>query len=68
MITKLKNRYGQADVNKGLAFYGEIGMFRELPKPEDIGDYEPYLTLKKEVSQILDITDDETNENDIFKF
>jgi hypothetical protein len=57
----LKNRYGQADVNKGLAFYGEIGMFKELPRPEEISDYEPYLTLdygKKE---------DEDEEN-IFKF
>lgn len=43
----LKNRYGQADVNKGLLFFGEIGLFKELPKPEEIGDYEPYLTLEK---------------------
>jgi hypothetical protein len=41
----LKNRYGVADISKGLAFYGEIGMFKELPKPSEIGDYEPYLTL-----------------------
>ena len=41
----LKNRYGQADVNKGLGFYGEVGMFIELPKPELISDYEPYLNL-----------------------
>ncbi len=57
----LKNRYGQADVNKGLAFYGEIGMFRELPKPEEISDYEPYLVLdygKKEDGE----------EENIFKF
>ena len=65
----LKNRYGQADVNKGLLFYGEIGMFKELPKPEEIGDYEPYLVLKKAKPQILDITDNiKSNENDIFKF
>jgi len=65
----LKNRYGQADVNKGLLFYGEIGMFRELPKPEEIGDYEPYLTLQTEAPQILNIIDEEeSRENDIFKF
>jgi replicative DNA helicase len=64
----LKNRYGQADVNKGLLFYGEIGMFAELPKPEDIGDYEPYLTLNKR-PKILDIIEEkDVNENDIFKF
>ena len=41
----LKNRYGQADVDIGLGFYGEIGMFKDLPKPEEITDYEPYLNL-----------------------
>ena len=41
----LKNRYGQSDVNIGLSFYGEIGMFKELPLPEEISNYEPYLNL-----------------------
>ena len=64
----LKNRYGLSDINKGLAFYGEIGMFKELPKPEEIGDYEPYLTLWHE-KQNLDInTDKEIEENDVFNF
>ena len=45
MITKLKNRYGQADVNIGFTFHGEVGMFRELPLPSEIGDYEPFLNL-----------------------
>ena len=42
----LKNRYGQADLNLGTSFFGEIGMFREMPKAKEIGDYEPYLELK----------------------
>lgn len=41
----LKNRYGQADSNIGTLFYGEIGMFKDMPKPHEIGDYEPYLNL-----------------------
>lgn len=45
LLQILKNRYGDADHSIGLAFYGEIGLFRELPKPEEIGDYAPYLTL-----------------------
>lgn len=45
MITKLKNRFGKSDVNKGVVFHGEIGMFRELPKPEEITDYSEYLIL-----------------------
>ena len=58
----LKNRYGQADVNKGIGFYGEIGMFIELPRPDEITDYEPYLELKHHKK-----VEDEDDEN-VFKF
>lgn len=40
-----KNRFGQADKNIGLVFHGEIGLFKELPKPEDISDYSKYIML-----------------------
>jgi len=63
----LKNRYGQADVNKGIVFYGEIGMFNELPKPEDIGDYEPYLSLDSLKPKTDKIDTDIQNKN-VFKF
>jgi hypothetical protein len=61
----LKNRYGQSDVNIGMSFYGEIGMFRELPKPEEIGDYEPYLELdyNKKKEEIKEIKDEKHNKN-----
>lgn len=71
LIQVMKNRYGLADVNKGVTFYGEIGMFREMPKPEEIGDYEPYTSLEtyRDIShpqQIEDtIKDDQSN---MFKF
>lgn len=45
LLQVLKNRYGDSDVNIGLTFYGEIGLFKELPKPEEISDYGPYLNL-----------------------
>ena len=68
----LKNRYGQADVNKGVAFYGEIGMFNELPKPEDIGDYEPYLSLTPKTGGYkepqINTKIDEPFEKNVFKF
>lgn len=49
----LKGRYGDADINIGLNFHGEIGLFKELPRPEEIGDYAPYLELDyKEEKQI----------------
>lgn len=72
LLQVLKNRYGDADVNIGLAFYGEIGLFNELPKPEEIGDYEPYLNL--DYKKTTKITDTEShknnsiNDNDLFKF
>lgn len=40
-----KNRFGRSDLNIGSVFHGEIGMFTELPKPSEIGDYAPYLEL-----------------------
>ena len=40
----MKNRYGEADVEVGCAFYGKVGLFRELPKPDEIYDYEKYKT------------------------
>jgi hypothetical protein len=42
----MKNRFGQSDKNVAMAFYGEIGYFRELPDPEDIDDYEKLINLK----------------------
>lgn len=42
VITVLKNRYGEADVEVGCAFYGRTGYFAELPRPEEIYDYEKY--------------------------
>lgn len=69
----LKNRYGKADVNKGLAFYGEIGMFNELPKPEEISDYEQYLNLEvtqqTETETKIDNQDTiDTDNKNVFKF
>jgi hypothetical protein len=66
----LKNRYGQADVNIGMAFYGEIGLYKDLPKPEEITDYEPYLNLviiKDMIESKETMKEDEKEENNIFK-
>ena len=61
LIQVLKNRYGIADSNKGCVFFGEIGMFKEIPRPEEIGDYEPYLSLDYYKTQV------DSNKN-IFNF
>jgi replicative DNA helicase len=38
----IKNSYGEDDVRIGLAFLGELGLFKELPRKKDIteADYE----------------------------
>ena len=41
----LKNRFGLADKNIGLNFFGEIGLWRDLPLPQDINDYEQFIKL-----------------------
>lgn len=45
-ITCLKNRYGESDVEIGCAFYGKVGYFAELPKPDEIYDYDKYSSSK----------------------
>ena len=49
----LKNRQGEADKIIPLNFFGELGVFRELPKPDQITDYTQFLTLNgyKETEQ-----------------
>lgn len=44
-ITLLKNRDGNADKSVGLAFYGECHIWKELPLPSEITDYEPFTHL-----------------------
>lgn len=41
----IKNSYGEDDIRIGLAFMGQTGMFKELPKRSDItdSDYESVL-------------------------
>lgn len=39
-IVCLKSRYGESDVEDACAYYGDINVWRELPKPDEIYDYE----------------------------
>ena len=41
-LTVLKNRYGESDVEIGVNFFGKCGLWKELPKPDEIYDYEQY--------------------------
>ena len=46
LIQILKQRYGSSDIMKMVLFRGEIGYYKELPKPEEIDDYSKYLDLQ----------------------
>ena len=43
-IKCIKNRFGAADIAVGCAFYGEIGVFKELPKSSELTNYMKYQT------------------------
>ncbi len=62
VITVLKNRYGESDIEIGCAFYGKTGVFAELPKPDEIYDYKKYNTpdwiLNKKDSNDTEIKDE----------
>ena len=45
-ILTLKNRFGMADKRFMTAFYGEVGLWKELPLPNQISDYSIYTDLK----------------------
>lgn len=45
LLEVIKNRFGRAGVNIGTVFHGEINLFRELPKPNEINDYAKYTDL-----------------------
>lgn len=68
LLQVLKNRFGLVDVTKGLVFYGEIGMFRELPRPDEIGDYEPYIKLTFTKKTTIDNKELDDDTNTLFTF
>ena len=66
MVTQLKNRYGEADVEIGVNFFGRCGIWKELPKPDEIYDYERYTSPNYilETSDNTEIIIDEDNTKD----
>lgn len=70
VLSVLKNRYGEADVEIGCAFYGRVGLFRELPKPDEIYDYDKYKSLSWTLEDQKDNAKTEDNKqiNQKFKF
>jgi hypothetical protein len=48
-LSILKNREGESDKNLGMLFVGECGLFRELPRANEITneDYDRIANIKK---------------------
>lgn len=42
VVSVLKSRYGEADVEIGMNFFGRSGIWAELPLPDEIYDYQKY--------------------------
>lgn len=69
-ITTLKHRLGEVDQEFGTSFYGKINIFGEIPLPNEIYDYNKYLTpdyiLKKDEKED-NIEETENNSSKTFK-
>ena len=66
-VMVLKNRYGDCDVEIGCNFFGGINLFHELPKPDEIYDYQRYTNA----NYLLEGTDEvkeEDNSTSNFEF
>lgn len=67
----MKNRYGESDVEVGTNFFGKCGIWCELPKPDDIYDYERYTNpnyLLENNEEITDKPNLEDNTKNDFNF
>ena len=42
IISVLKSRYGDSDVEIGVNYFGWVNYWKEIPKPDDIYDYTKY--------------------------
>jgi hypothetical protein len=47
----LKNRFGLSNKNVGVLFYGSIGLWEELPKPNEIEEYDDLRKLPSQFKQ-----------------
>jgi hypothetical protein len=71
-ITLLKSRFGSSDIVVPFNFFGDITHYVEMPKPDEIYDYERYTSpnyLLENNSLTIDDTDNnEDSSNNDFKF
>ena len=61
MIQILKSRFGESDIEIAVNFHGGINLWKELPLPSDIYDYDKYVTPDYIICKDEDENKEETN-------
>ena len=61
MIQILKSRFGESDIEVAVNFHGGINLWKELPLPSDIYDYDKYVTPDYIICKDEDENKEETN-------
>lgn len=56
IISVIKSRYGDSDVEIGVNYFGWINYWKEIPKPDDIYDYIKYTNPQYIINDIKDNT------------
>lgn len=59
----LKTRFGTSDIAIGTAFYGDCTTYKELPKGEEITDYEKYQDPSWVLYNTQETHDEDVNSN-----
>lgn len=59
----IKNRLGISDRLIPVNFFGEIGYFTQLPKPDTVVDWTPYLSLTPEAIEYKDVSEEPSSES-----
>ncbi len=54
----LKSRFGTSDILVPMGFYGDCSHYQELPKPDEIYDYDTYLTPNWDVQDNIKVEED----------
>lgn len=74
-IRIVKNRYGESEKSIAVGFWGNAGIFRELPPANEIKDFSLYMhldTVPSTENKIQNEVEDNTSENDkkeiVYKF
>lgn len=73
-IRIVKNRYGESEKSIAVGFWGNVGVFKELPKASEIKDFSVYMNLdtvpstEEEIKEVEDTTSENEKKEIVYKF